>query len=319
MLTGHVRQRGFTLIEMMISLTIGLVILAGLVKVLTTSSSSSRSNDLTSELIGNGRFALSTLKTEARQAGFRGYTWAEPSEPLALGTLTNECLEGGAAAGTFLGNIRQGIWGANNSNPFANNCISTSDYLAGNDVLVIRRLGSNVETSLTANRLYFQSAYEVGQVFRGTTAPVFAGSPSPLGTFALQTFVYYISPYTVSADESPLIPALYRVALQSDGSMSSELVASGIEHMQVQYGRVTTAPSIQYLDTLSGSSSNAIYPPTPTEWDDINSVQIWLLARNSTEEPGYVNNNTYIMAGQSFVKADSFRRQLFTTTVQLRN
>ena len=48
-------QACFTLIELMIAIAIGLVMLAGLVGVLATSASNSRSNDRTSEVMTNGR------------------------------------------------------------------------------------------------------------------------------------------------------------------------------------------------------------------------------------------------------------------------
>jgi len=312
------KQAGFTLIEMMISITIGLGILAGLVGVLAANSSNSRSNDRTSELMTNGRYALNSMKQELRQAGFRGYTWAEPSTPSAL-TLTNECLEAGATAGSFVANIRQGIWGANNSNPFSSSCIPDASY-AGDDVLVVRRLAVIPAATLSANTVYFQSSYERGQIFQGTTAPTFPGSPAPLASFAVQAYAYYISPFTVSETESPLVPALFRVSLQSDGSMARELVASGIEHMQVQYGRLgtTVPPTTQFLDTLTGTSFDA----AATDWDNVNAVRIWLLARNETAEPGYANTNRYVMGDQTYdfsAAPDGFRRQLFTTVVQLRN
>jgi hypothetical protein len=97
--------------------------------------------------------------------------------------------------------------------------------------------------------------------------------------------------------------------------MTDELVASGIERMQVQYGRLTTAPDTQYFNTLAGNSSDA----AETAWDEVNVVRIWLLARNSTPEPGLVNNTTYAMGDANFTPGDNFRRQLFTTVVQLRN
>ena len=313
------RESGFTLIEMMISITIGLGILAGLVGVLAANSNNARSNDRTSELMSNGRYALNSMKQELRQAGFRGYTWAEPTAPGALGTLTNECLPAGATAGTFVSNIRQGIWGANNSNPFSASCIPSASYATGNDVLVVRRLAVNFETPV-ANKLYFQSSYSTGQVFRGATAPVFADGLTPVASFPVQIYVYYISPFTVSATETPLVPALYRVALQSDGSMSRELVASGIEHFQVQYGRLTTAvpATTQFSDTLTGTSVSTV----ASDWDSVESVRIWLLARNETAEPGYSNTNSYVMGDQTYDFAaapDGFRRQLFSTVVQLRN
>lgn len=317
------KEAGFTLIEMMIAITIGLGILAGLVGVLAVSSSNSRTNDRSSELMTNGRYALNSMKQELRQAGFRAYTWAEPSTPSALGALTNECLEAGATAGSFVANIRQGIWGANNINPFSASCIPDASYADGNDVMVVRRLSATPEAP-SANKISFQSSYAVGQVFRGATAPVFQNSPTPLASFDVDTYVYYIRPWTVSVDESPLVPALVRVSLNKgvlvDPKMESELVASGIEHLQVQYGQLsnTQPETTQFLDTLAGASSDA----AATAWDDVNSVRIWLLARNSNAEPGYSNTNSYVMGDQTYdfsAAPDGFRRQLFTTVVQLRN
>lgn len=315
-------QSGISLVEMMVSIAIGLALVAGLLTVLASTSSSSKTNERTSELMTNGRYALDALRHELRQAGFRGYTWAEPTAPVTagLGTFTNECLESGATSTTFVSNIRQGIWGSDNSNPFSANCIPSANYSAGSagvgsDVLVIRGVADLPTTTPQANTVYFRSAYAVGQVFRGATGPTFAGTQTPLADFALKVYVYYISPFTTSATESPRVPALYRVALQSDGSMVRELVASGIEEFQVQYGVLTTAPDTRYYDTLTGTSTNTL----ASDWDNVNSVRIWLLARNETAEPDYVNTNSYLMGNKTVTVNDGFRRQLFTTVVQLRN
>jgi type IV pilus assembly protein PilW len=320
------KQRGFTLIEMLISITIGLGILAGLVGVLATNSSNSRSNDQTSELMTNGRYALNSMKQELREAGFRGYTWAEPGTPgpWAAPADASGCYEAGASAGAFVSNIRQGVWGVNDAaaSPFAANCIPAASFASGTDVLVVRRLAVRPTATgdLAANVVYFHTTYERGQVFRSTAVPVPPdyGASRPLASFAVQVYVYYISPFTVSATEVPLVPALFRMALQSDGNMQRELVASGIEQMQVQYGQSTTTPNTKYLNAneLAGSSSD----PSAGEWEQVNSVRIWLLARNAKPEPGLVNSTTYPMGDNPFVApGDNFRRQLFSTVVQLRN
>ena len=315
-------QSGFTLIEMMISVTIGLGILAGLVGVLATNSGNAKTNDRTAELVTNGRYALNSIRSELREAGFRAYTWAEPSTPGALGLTgaNNECLEGGAPQGAFVSNIRQGVWGSDNANPFQANCIPLASYLPNTDVLVVRRVAVTQAAALGVNAVYFHSSYERGQIFRGTAAPViapaFTGAPVPLASFAVQIYVYYVSPFTNAANEVPPVPALRRVFLRSDGTMESELVASGIERMQIQYGRLTTVPDTQYLDSVPGTS----FDLTPNgAWDEVNSVRIWLLARNTSPELGYVNNQTYQMGNQPYTVNDNFRRQLFTSVVQLRN
>lgn len=322
------RQRGFTLIELMISITIGLVILAALVGVLAANSGQSQTNDRTSELNTNGRFALNSLKQELRQAGFRGYTWADPTPAGVLGLPTspvaNTCFDVSSSYEAFISNIRQGVWGANNSNPFSANCIAGSQFVAGNDVLVVRRVSGAPVTALEANTVYFHSTYAQGQMFKGTTAPTFSAvnsSANFLADYAVQVYVYFVSPYTVSASESPRIPALRRMSLDSTGKMMDELVASGIEHFQVQYGRLNTNMSVRYLNAIdiTGGSGDSPSSNTGYEWDDVNAVQIWLLARNAVAEPGYANSQTYTMGDLRVTKADGFRRQLFTTVVQLRN
>lgn len=325
------RQSGFTLIELMISVTIGLVILAALVGVLAASSGESKSNDKTSELNTDGRFALDSMKQEIRQAGYRGYTWAIPSLPGVMGLPTsptaNNCFESGSSYEAFVANIRQGIWGADNVvsssgpnvNPFLANCIPDGQYSPGNDILVVRRVSGSPVTTLAANTVYFHSSYAIGQMFKGVTTPTF-GVVTPLADFQVVEYVYYISPYTVSSTESPLVPSLRRLSLDSTGKMVDELVVTGIEHMQIQYGRLVTNGTTRYLNAtdIAGNSTDSIDTNTNYQWDEVNAVQIWLLARNSVTEPGYSNSQTYTMGNVSVTKSDNYRRQLFTTVVQLR-
>ncbi|MBI5436345.1 MAG: PilW family protein [Nitrosomonadales bacterium] len=308
---------GFSLIEMMISITIGLMIVAALVGVLVSNSGSTKTNDRTSELQSNGRYALDHLKRELRHAGYRGYTQAEPNTPTTAIAVTNECLDGGAG-GAFVSNIRQGIWGANDSNPFTANCMNGL-YVRG-DVLVIRRVASAPTATLVANTMYFRSTYSAGVVFQGVAAPAIAGTP--LADFALQEYVYYIG----RDDNDATVPALRRIALQPDGSFADEMVVSGIEQMQVQYGSATADLNTQYYNAGDAPDlTDASTAATQNGWDNVNSVRIWLLARNSKEETGYINTtiNTigYPMGDITYTRptSDSFRRQLFTTVVQLRN
>jgi type IV pilus assembly protein PilW len=302
-------ERGFSMVELMISITIGLLILAALTGVLSSNSRSSKTNDRTSELQSNGRYALDHLKRELRHAGYRGYTWAEPNTPTTAIAVTNECLSG-AAADTFVQNIRQGIWGANDTNPFTADCLPAASRLRG-DIMVIRRVASAPTTTLAANIMYLRSSYAAGEVFQGTVAPSIAGTP--LADFALQEYVYYIG-----SDDSAL-PVLRRIALVGN-AMVDEIVVSGIEHMQVQYGSATTDLNIQYYNAgdapdLTGSSTLS----TPNGWDNVNSVRLWLLARNARAETGYSNTNSYVMGDVTYTVNDSFRRQLFSAVVQLRN
>ena len=316
-------QAGFSLVEMMISLTIGLMIIAALVAVLSSNSRTAKTTDRSTELQSNGRYALDHLKRELRHAGYRGYSWADPNTPTTTITpIADECLGPNAVAGSFVANIRQGIWGANDTNPYAGSCLAAG-YARG-DVLVIRHLSNTpLSTNTTSGTLYFRSSYSVGEVFKGTGAaalagaPVLAGTPTPQADFQLQEYVYYIG----SDDSDATIPALRRRALVGS-SMTDEMVVSGIEQMQVQYGRHDTASNTRYFnaDGISGASTDTPATLTTYAWDEVNSVRVWLLSRASKTEAGYTNASSYVMGDTTYGPMnDGFRRQLFTAVIQLRN
>src|SRR5687767_7260454 len=75
------RVRGFSLIELMTALTIGLLILAGLTSVFVNSSTAFSELRKTSEQIENGRFAIELLSSDLRHAGFYGELSKLPAAP----------------------------------------------------------------------------------------------------------------------------------------------------------------------------------------------------------------------------------------------
>lgn len=315
---------GFSLVEMMISITIGMVLIAGLIGVLVSSSRSAQTNDKTAELQSNGRYALNLLRQELRHADFRGYTWAAPTPPTTAITITNECLAAGQAAGDFVSNLGQGVWGANDVNPYAGNCLSGL-YVRG-DVLVIRHAAQAALVSpitLVNGNIYFRSAFTKGEMFKAPASAVAAtGSPQnangtafgadqgePLADFLVQEQVYYIG----NDDANASVPALRRRALNGS-DMTDEMVVSGIEQIQVKYGRAIEG-NTRYFDA---DEISAEVDPAAA-WEGVNSVRIWVLARNSRVEPGYSSARTYSMGDLAYAVNDGFRRQVFTSVVQLRN
>jgi type IV pilus assembly protein PilW len=319
---------GFSLIEMMISITIGLFIIAGLIGLLISSSGSSKTNDRTAELQENGRYALDHLGAKLREAGYRGYTAQAPESGSwsALGITT-----GCGTPELFVKNIRQAVWGSNDSNPFAANCIPTASYSTGSDILVTRSAASTPElqasTATHPNTVYLQSSYSSAKLFLGSAIPADANGTI---NFALQEYVYYISPFTNSATENPKVPALYRVALQPDAvgvGMTPELVVTGIEQLQVQYGMSYVDGTTKFFNA-DGVSVGDHSATGQTNWDKISSVRIWLLARSTKADIDFNVNNqntNYDIGdhsaanGNPYVTNDHFRRLVFTSVIQLRN
>jgi len=71
--TGPIhRQRGVTLVELMVALVLGLLITGGVLQVFAANRASYEFNDGLSRLQENGRFALDTLNFRTRMAGYFG-------------------------------------------------------------------------------------------------------------------------------------------------------------------------------------------------------------------------------------------------------
>jgi type IV pilus assembly protein PilW len=71
-LTCRRGQLGFTLVELMVAITIGLILIAGVIQILTSNKQTFRVQEATSRLQENGRFAIDMLSRDIRMAGFWG-------------------------------------------------------------------------------------------------------------------------------------------------------------------------------------------------------------------------------------------------------
>ena len=71
-LTPPARRRGFTLIELMIAMTLGLVLTAGLFFIYVNTSQSSRAHGALALMQENARYAFEIMALDIRQAGFTG-------------------------------------------------------------------------------------------------------------------------------------------------------------------------------------------------------------------------------------------------------
>ena len=308
------QQAAFSVVEMMVAITVSLFIIGALVTVVIGSSSTGRTRDVATELQANGRYALEQIKTDLLHSGYMGISslfW--PDEPITTFNSFPAAINVGNACDPLtVGRLSQRIWGANDNNPFSATCVPAANYLAG-DMLMVRALDPTPVTApFSATRVYYHSAYEGGQPFVGPTPPDFSGTSKqpPYVDYEMEETIYYVSPWTTAVTENPQVPALYRSRLGNGPAMIPELVASGVENMQIRYGVFQANSSVRYM---------AANEMAATDWDIVQSVQIWLLMRSERVDPGYQNNTTYTMGTQNIAVNDGFRRMLLRAVVELRN
>lgn len=300
------QQRGLSLIELMVAIAIGLLLVAFMLRGFVASSGSSAVNSSVSEFQTNGRYALETLTREIRHAALSPLLWEQAQLEVSAAAAARDF---GCGSGSATGVIA-GVAATNNANPYSSSCLAgsaTRQYLRG-DVLTLRRLGlAPVASASLANAPYVRTSYAAGRFFLGGETP--ATLPAPSYDYPVVNDIYFINDFTTSPDESPKVPALYRMTLSTGANpvLVPELVASNVEHLQFQFAVGNASGNVRYLD-----------PDAVTDWAQVKAVRIWILLRASTSEAGFASGS-YTLGDQTYAPGDAFRRVVLSSTVEIRN
>jgi type IV pilus assembly protein PilW len=169
-------QTGFSLVELMVAMTIGLVLIAGITALTVNSRQTHRAVNETGQQLENGRYAMDILKEDLHHAGFFGeFVPCPPNQcrwPIA-GTanvvipaaLPDPCDDKPA---TILGSLANGfvlpVTGYNNPAASPLGCIA--NFASGTDILVIRRADTNLTAlasltdTATLGNVYLQTGYD---------------------------------------------------------------------------------------------------------------------------------------------------------------
>jgi len=123
------RQRGLSLVEIMVALAVGVVLLTGVIQIYASTKATYRMQDNLARLQENGRFALSFLTRDVRMAGYHGCTNFGP----ITNTLNN--------AASLQYDFTIGLTGFNDVGASPPAMLSGAGVVpaAGTDVIVIRR------------------------------------------------------------------------------------------------------------------------------------------------------------------------------------
>lgn len=330
-------QQGLTLIELMVGLTIGVVLLSGIVQIFGSSRQSYKMSEALTYLQEGGRFAIELITKDLRRTGFwgaNGQVMLDTVNPNIQGTtgfipVTSANYDKCSSADTSWARlIEQRVFAIDDSRGGYAGCIPSTGaggYIRG-DVLAMRYANPTPATAFDANRLYVRSTIKSGWLFAGSaegnasnTIP--ATDNLPTETRQLIANAYYIgdSGNTCNGDK---IPALYRISLDASSRPEIQKIFEGVEQLQVQVGWDSDGDRIadRYDD------ADKVADEVPWTWDGlfpftnkIVSARVWVLVRQECADPHYSNDKTYLMGDQKYIPADNFRRQLYTTTIRFRN
>lgn len=334
------RQRGFSLMELMIGLTIGLVLIAGLAVLFANTSRSGNELEKSIRQIENGRYAIELLHDELTLAGFYG----EVPGDLSNYSSPDVCATALANLGWDKTNpsaprLPLPIRGLSPTEAAALTCLP--NYKTGTVAFAVHRLGTTAVAPAavaTTNVPYVQTS-------RCNSDPVadpfiLSGATSNLtlkafscGTADLNAVrpyvsrVYYIATCNECGTGSDTTPTLKMAELRGT-AMATIPLAEGIETMVLEYGFDTTDPASAtasaadkgrpdvFLTGLSG-----IPGARDNDWGNVVAVRLHMLSRTTEPSPGYNDSGKTYTLGPTTINGDTtgFKRRVYTTTARLIN
>lgn len=313
-------QRGMTLIELMVSMLIGLFLVLGAVTVYNQGRQNYTVNEGVARLQENLRFAMDVLEPDIRLAGF----WGLHSEDAAInpGGLAVNCQGGGnvtnwvfsptgtgATGFVAINNIQAGAAGQVTANCPAH----PTNIMVNTDMLEIRRASSQ-PANLTAGQIQLQSGIQGSTAFNDGAIPLdFAGvPPGQTNTFGMVVNSWYVAN---GSDAFPNTPSLRRRTLRGNQIVDEEVIA-GVENLQVQLDIDTDL-------TPDNSVDQYVDPNSPlVATNPVLAVRLWMVIRATDPENGFVDGNTYTPLDNvlpDIQPGDNFRRMQVSKTIHLRN
>lgn len=330
------RTQGFTLVEVMIAVSLGLVVVGGVMAVLLSSSAIYRSSDSRARAQENSRFALSVMQEDVRQSGYFGCF----NMNIFAQRFTNQVRDDGAYASLHQVRIAGHEAGAAAWSPALAPGVGNTGHapVNGSDVLVVRlpagkalplnapMVGKSTPipladvTGLAVGGLAVVSDCNYADLFVVTEVPadrkVVHAANFNKGADLFKAYSNY-----GNASVTPLSTVTYFIAAAGNGvagnrslwrqenELQAEEIADGVDQMQLEFG----------IDTAGGDLvADKFVPADAVGTASVTAVKVSVLLR-SAEANAVRSVQAYQFNGAAVTPADRRMYTPFTTTISLRN
>ncbi len=330
------RQKGMSLIEVMIAMVIGLLLLSGAMTMFMSNQRVYREQNEMGLLQENARFLMHLLVRDIRRAAFVGcvdeitnVTNNLPAADIQVTDIKNFSVS--ATSNLIEGSENGANWQPSNSTESIASMITATDgtpsdaitvrYLKSTGILVTGTMAGNGDDIITdgigtlADGSYvaigdcggtdiFQITTIVGD---NTAATITHGGLSRTYDDNARMYILGTYRYGIGNSTNGTGPALWRTTPAGD-----EELIEGVESLQILYGEDTSA---------DGLANSFIDAGTVADWSNVVSVKIAVLMRtvdenNTNDDDG----TTYSLLGTNVGPInDKRRRRTFSATVEIRN
>ena len=340
----RVGQAGFTLVELMVAVALGLFLVAVMGTIYLGSKATYLSQDAMARLQENGRFAIDTIGADLRMAGFRGCLGHGKATPIANtlntpdATLYNFAVAVGAShrtGATWVPALDTAISG-----------LAPAPNAAG-DILTIRRavgqgraLTVEMANASAAMTVSGPSVFRTGDLLMVTDctgAAIFQASNADAGgaiqhaagtgmtpdmasgslgrpflqdalVYRMETVTYYLAP-SARTGKAGLLSLWAFVNPSYDGTVQPAELVTGVERMSVALG----------VDTDDDRNADRyLAPDSVPDWTAVVSARIELLFVGSQDNV-VTAPQTYLFGGTTYTPTDRRLRTSMTLVSLLRN
>jgi len=341
--TVRSRERGFSLVEFMVAITLSLILLAGVLAVMYSSKVTYLENERVARIQENGRAALELILRDLRGAGFPGC-----AQPLAgLFDIRNNLNNPTSVAWNLAQPVYGFEGGSSNWTPTLDTTLIPNATLK-NDIIAVRTIPAG-SPSMHVSAIV--NPTDSISVTKDTGEALQAGTPAIISDCG-NAAIFVVNAFTADADDTaatidrsagggppanattnlgatfapgarvaPITTVVYYVAPNAAGTGPAlwrvisngapQEIIGGVEALQIKYGIDTDKNTTvnRYVD------ANAV-----TDWSQVISVSLALLIRSAEQNSQTKDSRTYTLLGTDLGPFnDHFQRSLFTTTVTLRN
>ncbi|WP_226666303.1 PilW family protein [Microbulbifer aggregans] len=314
------RQRGLSLIELMIGILLSSMLLLGVLQVFQSNTSASRTQTAFSRVQESGRFAIDLLSKKIRAADYWG---CAPDQNSIVNHLVNP-------TGVFDSIGADGVQGINDA---ASETIGSKAVKAGTDVLI---LSGTVDACAGGGRMVAPAVATPGSpVVRGD-CPVVAGDIVLLanckaGDVVAVSSISGETSRTITqgstlqevygADSKILKPYRTKYFISAsqagenslfvnDESGNTQELVPGIEDMQVSYGRDTSGDGV--VNIWQSAENNLV------NMEQVTAIKLELLVASEAGAAVGAQTVTRLDGTQSNYN-DGRLRKLYVATVKVRN
>ncbi|WP_448211399.1 PilW family protein [Colwellia sp. MEBiC06753] len=306
--------RGISIIELLISLAVGLALFAGVMSVFVGMRTTTEETSSYGELQENGRFALSLLTDDLLRQDFWGdYPGTLDRSNLSAvpGAPAIECIGDGVNNGSFplaVGQFRT-LWGKTVDTANLMGCIDDAKVDGFTDVIQIKRVAADPVIAIDANRYHLNINTSNGVIFSGAVIP----NVDNARLWEYQHHVYYVRNEAVGTN---VVPVLMKGQLTTAG-MSIQPAVDGIDVIRFMYGLDLDNDGIVNTYVSADNLTRANW--NNAQGSNILAVKVFVVARNITPDNDYTDNRTYQVGDLAYTPNDNYRRLMFSSTVSLVN